>query len=346
MAPNVALPVFILGSLLGVPPSGSAGRVPPFPAEIEAASPCTAPGAVRFERFYSPALGVLKGFLLYLPCSYAREPSRRFPVAYYLHGHGQNETAWIGNGRIDAVMDSLVGAGGPELILVMPDGDDGRYTTWAVAVAYEACAKNPQRHWVDEAPSAYCVETPRYDEYVARDLVAHLDSTYRTLPARQHRGVAGLSMGGYGAVILALKYPEVFVAAASHSGSVSPFYLGPHPYAEPARYTTSVDSLVRRFGPEAAAIFGPDTSTWRAHDPAHLARLLLRSPERAPLMPVLYLDVGRRDHLLDPNRDFHAKLLALGIPHQYREPSGGHDWPYWQTHVRESLTWLASRLAR
>jgi S-formylglutathione hydrolase FrmB len=301
---------------------------------------------VHFARFYSPALGVHKGYMLYLPRSYAREPSRRFPVAYYLHGHGQDETAWVGDGRIDAVMDSVVADGGPELIIVMPDGDDGRYTTWAVPVGYEACAKDTRRHWADEAPSAYCVKTPRYDEYVARDLVAHIDSSYRTLPSRRHRGIAGLSMGGYGAVTLALRYPDVFSAAATHSGSVSPFYVGPHPYTEPARYTTSLDSLMRRFGPEAAAIFGPNTSTWRARDPAHLAELLLRSPRRADLMPALYVDVGRKDHLVDPNRDFHAKLRALGIRHEYRETDGGHDWPYWQRNVRESLEWLVSRLTR
>lgn len=303
-------------------------------------------GAVHFTHFHSRALGVEKGYMLYLPPSYTREPSRRFPVAYYLHGHGQDESAWIGDGRIDAVMDSLVAEGSAELILVMPDGDDGRYTTWAAPMGYQACAKGSQRHWADEAPSSYCVRTPRYDEYVARDLVAHIDSTYRTLADRSHRGIAGLSMGGYGAISLALRYPEVFSAAASHSGSLSPFYAGPHPFDEPARYTASLDSLVRRFGPEATAIFGRDTSTWRARDPAHQARALLRSRERAHLMPALYVDVARKDHLIDPNRDFHAKLRRLGVEHEYREKSGGHDWSYWQRNVSGSLKWLGSSLDR
>jgi S-formylglutathione hydrolase FrmB len=301
---------------------------------------------VHFTRFHSHALGVEKGYMLYLPPSYATERGRRFPVAYYLHGHGQDESAWIGDGRIDAVMDSLIAAGGAELILVMPDGDDGRYSTWAVPVGYQACAESSQRHWADEAPSAYCVRRQRYDEYVARDLVAHIDSTYRTLPDRGHRGIAGLSMGGYGAISLALRYPEVFSAAASHSGSLSPFYAGPHPFHEPARYTTSIDSLVRRFGPEAAAIFGRDTTTWHGRDPAYQAQVLLRSPGRAHLMPALYVDVAEKDHLIDPNRDFHAKLRRLGIPHEYREQAGGHDWPYWQKNVGESLEWLARQLTR
>ena len=302
-------------------------------------------GEVRFSRFFSPAIGVHKGYLVYLPPSYARDSSRQYPVAYYLHGHGQDETAWVGDGRIDLVMDSLIAAGGPELIVITPDGDDGRYTTWAEPVTYDACARNPHRRWAAEAPSAYCVRRPRYDEYIARDLVAHVDSSYRTLSHRQHRGIAGLSMGGYGAVALALRYPEVFSAAASHSGSLSPFYLGPHPYKEPARYTSSVDSLVRRFGPEAAAIFGRDTSRWRSRDPAHLVRMLLRSHGQG-LMPELYLDVGQRDHLINPNRDFHARLEELDISHEYEERAGGHDWPYWQRNVRESLQWLGDHLTR
>jgi S-formylglutathione hydrolase FrmB len=300
-------------------------------------------GEVHFSRFYSPALGVQKSYLVYLPPSYAEDSTRRFPVAIYLHGHGQDETAWVGDGRIDLVLDSLIAAGGPELIVITPDGDDGRYTTWAEPVSYEACARDPDRHWAAEAPSAYCVRQPRYDEYIALDLVAHVDSSYRTLTDRRHRGIAGLSMGGYGAIALALRFPKVFSAAASHSGSLSPFYIGPHPFNEPARYTRSLDSLVRRFGPEAAAIFGRDTSTWPSRDPAYLATQLLRTSGEA-LMPALYVDVGRKDHLINSNRDFHAKLRNLDVSHEYEERAGGHDWPYWQRNVGESLEWLSDNL--
>ena len=90
--------------------------------------------------------------------------------------------------------------------------------------------------------------------------------------------------------------------------------------------------------------FGRDTTTWLLRDPAYLTRLLLRSPRRANLMPALYVDVGKRDHLVDLSRDFHAKLRSLGVPHEYRELSGGHDWPYWQRNVSESLRWLAGHL--
>src|SRR5580765_444325 len=117
-------------------------------------------------------------------------------------------------GRGPATFDSLVAAGMPEMIVVMPDGDDGWYTTWNWLGDWAACKRKPPRP--DEAADRYCVPWPHYDDYIARDLVSYIDSHYRTRADRAHRGIAGLSMGGYGAIALALGYPDVFAAAASH----------------------------------------------------------------------------------------------------------------------------------
>lgn len=302
------------------------------------------PGAVQSARFFSPALGVWKRYFVYLPPSYPRQRARRFPVAYYLHGYGGNESDWLSRADIAGVMDSLVAQGLPEMILVLPDGDNGWYTTWAEPPDPAACARDST---LAEAAAAFCVAHLRYDEYVATDLVAHIDSTYRTLADRRHRGIAGLSMGGYGAVTLALRRSDVFAAAASHSGAVSPFYAGAHPYADPPRYYTSPDSLAAAWGPtlsmRRAAAFGADTVNWWERDPAHLVRTLL-GVHRA--VPALFLDVGTADDFVDENRAFHSELTALGVAHEYAEWPGRHDWRYWSTHVAESLAWLARRLAR
>src|SRR6185503_1468477 len=101
-------------------------------------------------------------------------------------------------------------------------------------LAYRACADTVRQ----EAPGTYCVEHERYDDYIAKDVVRFIDTYYRTRADRAHRGIGGLSMGGYGALSLALHYPDVFSAAASHSGVVSPMYVGPKPFAEPPRYAT------------------------------------------------------------------------------------------------------------
>lgn len=297
-------------------------------------------GQVRVESFYSPALGVSKHYVIYLPPSYARE-NRRYPVAYYLHGYSGNEADWLTLAEIDRVADSVFAAGAPEMILVMPDGDDGWYTDWVVPLSYAACMADST---LDRRGPTYCTERQGYGTYIWHDLVGHVDSVYRTQADRRHRGIAGLSMGGYGAIAVALSHPNVFAAAASHSGVLSPLYIGPHPFAPPPRYHQSMDSVwtARRaawatFRPA----FGDDTASWYARDPAHIAR---RLQSVGGPMPALFVDGGTADGLIDESRAFHAELTALGVPHQYAEWPGAHNWRYWRAHVAESLAWLAARL--
>lgn len=296
-------------------------------------------GVVRPDTLFSHALGVPKRFLVYLPPSYGGAPTRRYPVAYYLHGAWGAEDNWITAGHIDRTMDSLIAGGLPEMIVVLPDGDDGWYTTWNALNNTATCRADTVRR---EPASTYCVTWPKYDEYIARELVPHVDSAYRTLAQREHRGIAGLSMGGYGAVTLALRYPDLFAAAASHSGVLSPRYAGPEPYAPPTRYAATVDTIRRRYPPALWAlmppVFGRDTIGWRARDPAVYARRLVASRARAP---ALFVDVGRDDPFLEQNRAFRADLAALGISMKYAEWPGRHDWAYWRLHAVESLAWMA-----
>jgi len=298
-------------------------------------------GTVRVERFFAPSLGVEKRYLIYLPPSYATALQRRYPVAYYLHGVTGDESDWVSQGNIDVIADSIAAGGSAEVILVMPDGDDGWYTNWATPRNYAACAGDSS---VARAAPTYCVVSPRYGDYIARDLVEHIDSTYRTLADRRHRGVAGLSMGGYGAVALALEHPDLFSAAASHSGVLSPLYLGPHPYAPPARYQTSLESLRVAWGGMWWAVarpFGTTLATWQARDPSQLAARLKTT---SGPFPALFVDVGTEDGLVDESRAFHAALTALAVAHEYAEWPGKHDWKYWHAHVGESLRWLAGRI--
>src|SRR3954469_23523747 len=82
-------------------------------------------GSVAQESFFSDVLGVRKRLVVYLPRSYTRESTRRYPVVYYLHGLSGSQGDWVSKGGIDGIADSLFGASTPEMILVMPDGDDG-----------------------------------------------------------------------------------------------------------------------------------------------------------------------------------------------------------------------------
>lgn len=297
-------------------------------------------GRVHEDVFVSAALGVSKHLVVYLPPSYDRDSSRRFPVVYYLHGLSGSETDWVSKGSIDVAADSLFAAGTREMILVMPDGDDGWYTNWANQVSLASCADTLHT----ESPDRYCVAHEQYEDYIAHDVVEFVDAHYRTRADRAHRGIAGLSMGGYGAVILALHHPDVFSAAASHSGVLSTLYDGPHPFAEPARYATSVADArpaAGGFWPRYQLYWGSALDRWYEADPAHAAAALVHSGKA---MPALFIDCGSEDGFVDQNRAFHSELVRLGIPHTYAEWPGAHTWRYWSTHVRQSLAWMATRI--
>ena len=298
-------------------------------------------GTVVIDTLWSQSLGIRKQFVVYLPPSYDREPTRRFPVAYYLHGMWGSEWDWVRRGRIDTTMDSLVSSGTAEMILVMPDGDDGWYTTWNSLGNYRQCQRAPR----EPPASSYCVPWPHYDDYIARDLVAFVDSSYRTLARPEHRGIAGLSMGGFGAVSLAIAYPDVFSAAASHSGTVAPLRIGTDSASGAPVYARTTEELRGFWSHLWFAMepsFGRDTSGWWARDPGRLAR---RARESGRPAPALFLDVGVEDRYLTQNRDFRATLSSLEMEVRYAEHPGKHDWTYWRAHVDESLAWLSARLA-
>ncbi|HSU97427.1 MAG TPA: alpha/beta hydrolase-fold protein, partial [Gemmatimonadaceae bacterium] len=233
-------------------------------------------GSVVEDSLYSPALGVSKKFLVYLPRSYARDSSLRYPVAYYLHGTGGNERSWVAGLAIDSVLDSLVTAGMPEMIIVMPDGDNGFYHTWRTSPDYQTCLRRRAALLGGELPTDYCVRHMRYDDYIAHDLVARVDSVYRTIADGRHRAVAGLSMGGYGAVYLPLKYPGVFAAGASLSGAgLALMRVGGYPDPSPVREAKSIDDLHAAWAstwPDMVQEIGDNIESWRNVDPVWMVR--------------------------------------------------------------------------
>lgn len=326
-----ALAVLLLLFQSVAPPRGNPTRERGAPAR----------GTVLLRSFFSAALGARKRYLVYLPASYSRG-TRRYPVAYLLHGRTGNEADWIARGDLDSVADSVFAFGTPELILVMPDGDNSFWVNWASSPGYSACARDSL---LEEAAPSFCVSSARYGDYLAHDLVAQVDSAFRTLSTRAHRGVLGLSMGGTGALTLALTYPEVFAATAAFSAP-QPFYLGPHPYQPPARQAESLQAvetdLGRPLGPLTRARWGADSAGWWRHDPERAARRLRSAGGR---FPALWLEVGRQDPYLDENRALAAALRELGVAHQFLERDGGHQWAYWRAHLGEGLRWLGSRIA-
>ena len=307
-------------------------------------------GTVRTDTVWSQSLGAYKALVVYLPPSYNAAARTRYPLLVYLHGRTGSERNWVDAGRLNQTMDSLARAGAPEAIIAMPDGDDGWYATWNQLGDVNACRADTARR---EPAATYCVPWTRYDDYIARDIVSHMDTRYRTKANRESRGIAGLSMGGFGALTVALQYPDVFAAAASHSGVVSPRYLGPKPFVPPPRYantTAELQAAARNLWSDLRWVMGKDTIGWNARDPGHMAqRLQQRVQPRAatggPRLPQLMFDVGVDDAYVDQNRDLHATLTRLGVPHRYAEWPGAHTWAYWQAHAAESLQFLLGNVA-
>lgn len=212
-----------------------------------------------------------------------------FPVFYLLHGLSDDHTAWMRRTSVERYMDGL------PMIVVMPDGGRGFYTDAEQGFAYESA--------------------------IVRDLVPFIDATFQTCAGRGGRCIGGLSMGGYGALKLALKFPEMFCGATSHSGALTKAHH---------RRDGETAELDRIFGRNGEG--GPN-------DLFALAEKIERSK-----LPALRIDCGTEDSLLDRSRDFHAHLERLAIPHEYAEFSGGHDWNYWDKRVREALAFHALNL--
>ncbi|HEX8285270.1 MAG TPA: alpha/beta hydrolase family protein [Pyrinomonadaceae bacterium] len=253
-------------------------------------------GRVRVEtvRMRSALLGREVSYRVVLPPGYGLVTSRakRYPVLYLLHGWGGDYESWLTHTSVAGY------ASAHQLIVVTPEGGKGWYT---------------------DAPGG-----EPYESHLLRELLPDVDLRFRTNPNRRGRGVAGYSMGGYGALKLGFKHPELFGFAGSTSGALD------------AASRADEESLVRVFGePNSAARFEND-----------LPRLAREFPEeRRGALPFLYLDCGLGDDWLGVNRAFAATLTERRIAHEYRQRPGAHVWPYWDEQAREILRVASDALA-
>lgn len=320
-------------------PSSASARSAP-PASASSAPPASAsPGSVLTRSFASEALGVSKSYLVYLPGGYAAG-TRRYPVVYLLHGYSGDETNWVKAGRLQQAADAL----GLQAIVVMPDGDDSFYSNWVVPLPYEEClVHRPSAFGRTERAETSCVRRPRYEDYIVRDLVGDVEATYRAAADRRARALIGLSMGGFGALMLAMRNKDRFAVAASHSGLVSLLYEGPHPYKEGSAIVSSRPALPGKLYSEdlraqAARVFGGDLANWRAHDPSALAAGL-KEGELA-----IYVDCGTEDgfKLADQARHLHEVLGKAGVTHTLELVPGEHSFALWKARIDKSLSFAAA----
>lgn len=251
--------------------------------------------AVRAQRVdtlevYSPAMGRAVKNIVITPSGYDGKES--LPVVYLLHGYGNDFRSWL---RIQPRLPQLASRHG--FIVVCPDG---------------------AKSWYWDLPGRPDVQ---YETYVTRELVPAVDSLYTTRADRRFRAITGLSMGGHGALWLALRHQDLFGAGGSTSGGVD---LRPFPESW---------NLAELLGPAAG-----NAERWTAH--CVVSQLDSLRPGLA-----LVIDCGTEDFFFGVNEALHRELARRGVPHEYTTRPGAHTQDYWRRSVVHQLQFFADRFA-
>jgi S-formylglutathione hydrolase FrmB len=240
-------------------------------------------------QYFSRSLEKASSFNIVFPDDAAI--ARPWSVFYLLHGLSDDHTIWMRRTSIERYVAGL------PLAVVMPDGGRGWYTNAPIGLAYE-------------------------DDLI-KDVIGLVDRTFPVKAERSGRAIGGLSMGGFGAVKLGLKYTEMFASVNSHSGALT---------------APRDKELAKKLGQQFEWIFGK-TPEGGPEDPM---AILERTDHGC--IPALRIDCGTEDFLLEENREFHRHLESLKIPHEYQEFPGDHNWAYWDLHVQESVAFHARQL--
>ena len=239
-------------------------------------------------KFMSETLGMACSVRVLLPEPSRRRPTgTRHPTLFLLHGLSDDETCWTRFSSLERHVAPL------DLAVIMPNAHR----------SYYANMKQGYRYW----------------DFVSDELLYKARGMFPLSALREHNFVAGLSMGGYGALKLGLQKSDTFAAAASLSGTCDLAGLRQRPE-------------------ELALIFGDAAGIRKSGaDLRQLAQALV--DKRGP-KPKLFQACGSEDPLLDGNRHFRDFIAPLGFDYQYEEGSGRHDWAYWDAGIQRVLRWL------
>jgi S-formylglutathione hydrolase FrmB len=251
--------------------------------------------AVETIQFHSAIVGKTLPYNVILPRDYRTSRTTRYPVLYLLHGLDGHYDNWTTRTNVADYASRY------RMIVVTPEGNDGWYTDSAT------------------------VAGDKYESYFLKELIPDVQKRYRTIESRYGRGVAGLSMGGYGALKFGLKSPAMFAFAASISGPL-----------DIASWTDDELKNLAWIRKSVVSVFGPDGSeTHKANDIFEITRAMPAG--RTASLPYFYFDCGNEDVLCGSSGKFAALLREKKIPHEYRQLPGAHGWPYWDQQVQEVL---------
>jgi S-formylglutathione hydrolase FrmB len=251
-------------------------------------------------------------YSIYLPPDYETS-QRSYPVLYLLHGFSDNETGWVQFGEAGQIADKCIENGdAAPCIIVMPNGK----VTWYC--------------------NSYDGSDPWEDMFI-KNFIPYVEKLYRIRPEKQYRAISGLSMGGYGALMLSMRYPDMFSSCVAFSSGTIP---------DAGIISMPDDQYKELFG----NIYGNNlvkeariSDAWISHSPLHL----ISSVDIEKLKTIkFYIDCGDDDFLYQGNSDLHVRMRDLGIPHEYRVRNGGHQWEYWRTGLPEGLKFISQTFHR
>ena len=255
----------------------------------------TAGDTVESNSLFSTALAREMPYEVVLPAGYSGS-QERYPVLYLLHGWLGVETNWV------SLTHLVEDASAYKLIVVTPRGGN----SWYVNSATRA--------------------RDRYADYVFQYLIAEVDTHYRTIASPHERAVAGISMGGYGAMLFSLRHPGAFAFAASISGA----FAGP----------SGIESVMPQLKPSTDDAFGAAGSTTRTQNEVDTL-IGLANPTQ---QPYFFLECGASDPLLSSNRRVVEELSSHGFAYEYHELPGAHTWPFWSEALPTMLEVLSRQM--
>ncbi len=206
----------------------------------------------------------------------------RYPVVYVLHGYSGNYASWVKGAKNFAALADIYG-----MVLVCPDGG---FSSW---------------YWDSPIDENY-----QYETYLSKELVSFIDSSYHTIRQKTGRAITGLSMGGHGAMYLAIKHPDVFGAAGTMSGGVD---IRPFPFSW---------EMAKRLGSYAEY-----PERWEQNTVVNLLHRI------APNSQSFIIDCGTEDFFYKVNVQLHEQMLYRNIPHDFISRPGAHNMVYWSNAV-------------
>ena len=254
----------------------------------------------------SAILGRAVKYTVYLPADYETS-QRNYPVVYLLHGYTDDNTGWLQFGEINRYADKAIADGTiPPMIIVMPNGDSSWYIN-----SYDGKEK--------------------YEDFFVKEFIPSIEKTYRIKNQKQFRGIAGLSMGGYGTLIMAIKHPDLFSAAAPLSAGV---------FDDSAMYKMPQGNYNTVFGQLYGRDLKPKDRLNKAwYDNSVLQ--LVQTKTADELSHVRYwIDCGDDDFLTKGNCLLHIELSEKKVPHEFRVRDGAHTWTYWRTGIVDALQFI------